>query len=194
MLGADKCPTLHHVQVPSRMKDVMGSILGPPKFAQALDEVAASPFSEEPTIRAMICPSEFSLLTAGEDRRIRFWDLRHPKKSVTVCGGDSEASSFYDSQVARDGWWRLNPEDSNEKVSKAELVWSKMEPPTIHLCQDASSFGETGDGYVNPASERRGPIAASPAHHDCILDLKMVEVNGPMIVSSARDGVVKVWR
>ncbi|KAF0698480.1 Aste57867_10903 [Aphanomyces stellatus] len=193
MLGADKCPTLHHVQVPSRMKDVMGSILGPPKFAQALDEVAATPFSEEPSIRAMVCPSEFSLLTAGEDRRIRFWDLRHPKKSLTVSGGDT--ASFYDSQDAPPGWWRLNPEDSTEKVSKAETVWSKMSPPSILLCQDASSFGEgNGDGYANPALERRGPIAASPAHHDCILDLKMVDVNGPMIVSSARDGVIKVWR
>ncbi|RHY31205.1 hypothetical protein DYB32_003677 [Aphanomyces invadans] len=191
MLGADKCPTLHHVQVPSRMKDVMASILGPPKFAQALDDIATTPYSEEPTIRALLCPSEFSLLTAGEDRRIRFWDLRHPKKSLTVSGGDS-APSFYDSQAAPDGWWRLNSDDP--KVSKAELVWSKMPPPSILLCQDASSFGDHGDGYANPTLERRGPIAASPAHHDCILDLKMVDVSGPMVVSSARDGVVKVWR
>ncbi|OQR91864.1 phosphoinositide 3-kinase regulatory subunit [Achlya hypogyna] len=189
---ADACPTLLHVQVPSRAKDVLASVLGPQSFSQALDEVAATSTTEEPTVRAIVTPSEFSLLTAGEDRRIRFWDLRQPKKSLTVCGGD--ASSFYDSQDAPPGWWKLK---GDEKVTKAELVWSKMDPPTIHLCQDASSYfgdGAAGEGQTNPALERRGPIPPSPAHNDCILDLKLVDVNGPMIVSSARDGVVKVWR
>ncbi|EQC25017.1 VPS15 protein kinase [Saprolegnia diclina VS20] len=189
---ADACPTLHHVQVPSRAKDVLASVLGPQNFTQALDEIATTTSTEEPTVRAIVTPSEYSLLTAGEDRRIRFWDLRNPKKSLTVCGGD--ASSFYDSQDAPHGWWKLKGDD---KVTKAELVWSKMDPPTIHLCQDASSyFGDsTADGVApNPALERRGPIPPSPAHNDCILDLKLVDVNGPMVVSSARDGVVKVWR
>ncbi|KDO29848.1 hypothetical protein SPRG_04931 [Saprolegnia parasitica CBS 223.65] len=180
---ADACPTLHHVQVPSRSKDVLASVLGPQNFTQALDEIAATTTTEEPTVRAIVTPSEYSLLTAGEDRRIRFWDLRNPKKSLTVCGGD--ASSFYDSQDAPSGWWKLKGDES------------KMDPPTIHLCQDASSyFGDsTADGVApNPALERRGPIPPSPAHNDCILDLKLVDVNGPMVVSSARDGVVKVWR
>ncbi|OQS04052.1 phosphoinositide 3-kinase regulatory subunit [Thraustotheca clavata] len=189
----ESCPTLYHVQVPSRAKDVLASVLGPQSFSQALDEVAGMTFTEEPTVRAIVCPSEYSLLTAGEDRRIRFWDLRNPKKSLTVCGGD--ASSFYDSVDAPQGWWKLKNE---EKVTKAELVWSKMDPPTIHLCQDSSSYFGDGvvnaDGAANPATERRGPIPPSPAHNDCILDLKLVDVNGPMIVSSARDGVVKVWR
>jgi phosphoinositide-3-kinase regulatory subunit 4 len=190
---ADSTPTLHHIQVPSRSKDVLANLLGPSGLSQALNEVMSSSSKNEPTVRAIVCPMEYSLLTAGDDRRIRFWDIKNPKKSLTVCGG--ETSSIYDSQYAPSGWWKLK---GDEKVSKAELVWSKMDPPTIYLCQDASSyFGEGAgvlEGYSNPSSERRGPISPSSSHNDCILDMKLVDVNGPMIVSSARDGVVKVWR
>ncbi|RLN60168.1 hypothetical protein BBP00_00006118 [Phytophthora kernoviae] len=210
---ACKCPTLLHVPIPHRSRSVLGSFLGIYGIATALDEISTSPLSEEPSVRAMLCPSLHirgigdALITGGEDRQLRYWDIRNGKQSYTVCG-NGEAKSFYDNQAAPNDWWRMNPSSSSSAaapqrfgempaapiattvvVTKPEMAWSKLSPPLITVCQDSSCYSTpggvagaaaSGSGGVESAisMERRGLVPPSPAHTDCILDLTLVELGG----------------
>lgn len=138
--------------------------------------------SAVPAVRAMVVPTTVfrgvtsSLLTAGDDRHIRFWDLNAPKKSFTISGVfPGESRSFYDTSSS--------PANSETKGL-----------PLIYMCQDHSRSSSSGLLSHTPALERRGPVAPVPNHKDCILDLKLIDVRMPMILSSGRDGVIKIWR
>ncbi|KAJ8537267.1 hypothetical protein ON010_g13330 [Phytophthora cinnamomi] len=232
---ACNCPTLLHVPIPHRSRSVLGSFLGIFGIATAFDEISTSPLSEEPSVRAMLCPSLHlrgigdALITGGEDRQLRYWDIRNGKQSYTICG-NGEAKSFYDNQAPPNDWWRMNPSSSSSAaappqrfgempaapisttaaVTKPEMAWSKLSPPLITVCQD-SSFYSTPGGVASAAAsgaggvesaismERRGLVPPSPAHTDCILDLTLVELGSsqnpsPMLVSSGRDALIKVWK
>ncbi|KAG6608839.1 VPS15 protein kinase [Phytophthora cinnamomi] len=234
----EKCLTLAYVLCASITDDcrsVLGSFLGIFGIATAFDEISTSPLSEEPSVRAMLCPSLHlrgigdALITGGEDRQLRYWDIRNGKQSYTICG-NGEAKSFYDNQAPPNDWWRMNPSSSSSAaappqrfgempaapisttaaVTKPEMAWSKLSPPLITVCQD-SSFYSTPGGVASAAAsgaggvesaismERRGLVPPSPAHTDCILDLTLVELGSsqnpsPMLVSSGRDALIKVWK
>jgi serine/threonine protein kinase/WD40 repeat protein len=227
---ACRCPTLLHVPIPHRSRSVLGSFLGIYGIATAFDEIATTPLGEEPSVRAILCPSLHlrgmgdALITGGEDRQIRYWDIRNGKQSYTVCG-NGEAKSFYDNQIAPNDWWRMNPSSSSSSsahangsgsrsnalvatggssgISKPEMAWSKLSPPIITVCQDTSMFSSqsgaaavaTGGGVESAVTmERRGLVPPSPSHTDCVLDLTLVELNGPMLVSCGRDALIKVWK
>ncbi|OWZ23222.1 Phosphoinositide 3-kinase regulatory subunit [Phytophthora megakarya] len=229
---ACKCPTLLHVPIPHRSRTVLGSFLGIYGIATAFDEISTSTLSEEPSVRAMLCPSLHlrgigdALITGGEDRQLRYWDIRNGKQSYTVCG-NGEAKSFYDNQAPPNDWWRMNPSSSSSAASqhrfdempaapvsttstitKPEMAWSKLSPPLITVCQDSSLYSTPGAGAAASGAggvesaismERRGLVPPSPAHTDCILDLTLVELGSsqnscPMLVSSGRDALIKVWK
>ncbi|RLN49287.1 hypothetical protein BBJ28_00007868 [Nothophytophthora sp. Chile5] len=167
---ACKCPTLLHVPIPHRSRSVLGSFLGIYGIATAFDEISTTPLSEEPSVRAMLCPSLHmrgigdALITGGEDRQLRYWDIRNGKQSYTVCG-NGEARSFYDNQAAPNDWWRMNPSSSSSAaappqrfgngelaapvattaaITKPEMAWSKLSPPLITVCQDLSPYSTPG--------------------------------------------------
>ncbi|KAF1325164.1 Vps15 protein kinase, partial [Globisporangium splendens] len=222
---AGRCPTLLHIPIPHRSRSVLGSLLGIYGIATAFDDIATTLHSEEPSVRAILCPSLHfrgmadALITGGEDKQIRYWDIRNGKSSYTVCGSD-EAKSFYDNQVAPNDWWRMSSSHQQQMngggaivatpssaqspapITKPELAWKKLSPPGITICQDSSyyssqgsvsSVAATGGGVESAVTmERRGLIPPSPAHTDCILDLTLVDLNGPMLVSSSRDGNIKI--
>lgn len=223
---AGRCPTLLHIPIPHRSRSVLGSLLGIYGIATAFDDISTTLHSEEPSVRAILCPSLHfrgmtdALITGGEDKQIRYWDIRNGKSSYTVCGS-GEAKSFYDNQVAPNDWWRMSSSHQQQMngsdaiaapssvqspapITKPELAWKKLSPPGITVCQDSSYYGSqgsassaaaTGGGVESAVTmERRGLIPPSPAHTDCILDLTLVDLNGPMLVSSSRDGNIKVWK
>uniref|UniRef100_K3WTL6 non-specific serine/threonine protein kinase n=1 Tax=Globisporangium ultimum (strain ATCC 200006 / CBS 805.95 / DAOM BR144) TaxID=431595 RepID=K3WTL6_GLOUD len=224
---AGRCPTLLHIPIPHRSRSVLGSLLGIYGIATAFDDIATTLHSEEPSVRAILCPSLHfrgmtdALITGGEDKQIRYWDVRNGKSSYTVCGS-GEAKSFYDNQAAPNDWWRMSSSHQQQMngsdaivatpssaqspapITKPELAWKKLSPPGITICQDSSYYGSqgsvssvaaTGGGVESAVTmERRGLIPPSPAHTDCILDLTLVDLNGPMLVSSSRDGNIKVWK
>lgn len=228
---AGRCPTLLHVPIPQRSRCVLGSFLGIYGIATAFDDIAATAHSEEPCVRALLCPSlhfrgmSDALITGGEDKQIRYWDIQNGKASYTVSGS-GESKSFYDNQPAPADWWRMSSSHQQQQqhanngdatphaggsgrapaapVTKPEMAWSKLTPPVITICQDSSYFGSRGSVSTESAAgggvesavtmERRGLVPPSPAHTDCILDLALVDLNGPMLVSSGRDGLIKVWK
>jgi WD40 repeat protein len=224
---AGRCPTLLHIPIPHRSRSVLRSFLGIYGIGTAFDDIASTSHSEEPSVRALLCPSlhfrgmSDALITGGEDKQIRYWDIRNGKNSYTVSGS-GESKSFYDTQNAPSDWWRMSSSHQQQvngtdaivatpasarapaPITKPEVAWSKLTAPVISICQDSSYYGSqgsmssvaaAGSGVENAVTmERRGLVAPSPAHTDCILDLTLVDLNGPMLVSSGRDGLIKVWK
>ncbi|CCI47798.1 unnamed protein product [Albugo candida] len=230
---ACQCPSLIHIPIPHRNRQILTSLLGIGGIVAAFEDIATPIMSEEYSVRAILCPGNHlrnvgdAIITGGEDRQIRYWDLRNGKHAFTISG-ESQSTCFYDNQTAPNDWWRItntfgtqrkeNP-DTNSRtdewesegsisgrtctnentigsVTKAQMAWSKLNPPLITICQDSSYFScPQPNGIANAvAMERRGLIPPSTTHTDCILDLTLIDLNGPMLVSSARDGLIKVWK
>ncbi len=60
------------------------------------------------------------------------------------------------------------------------LLFSKVDSGQLDLSTFNSKHARTQAPSVN--------------HHDCVLDLKLLELPHRMLVSASRDGVVKVWK
>eukprot|EP01118_Nematostelium_gracile_P001600 TRINITY_DN11662_c0_g1_i1.p2 TRINITY_DN11662_c0_g1~~TRINITY_DN11662_c0_g1_i1.p2 ORF type:complete len:387 (-),score=48.99 TRINITY_DN11662_c0_g1_i1:8-1168(-) len=116
--------------------------------------------------RSFISPAECPyLVTAGDDRKIRFWSLQNVTQSYVICGLNKET-----------------PKPKYSSHSSENLtVFSEQ-------CSDDSpeSTGNT--------SKFRGPASPSVFHHESILDVKMMELPHRMLISASRDGVIKVWK
>ena len=120
--------------------------------------------------RALASPHEGSyLLTAGTDKRVRYWDITTPANSYAVCGVEAGAP---------------RPRYSHQAMTAAggEQVPLFREVPNA---QDPQA--------LENVKQRAGGLP-STNHHDCILDLKLLELPHKMLISSSRDGVVKVWK
>jgi phosphoinositide-3-kinase regulatory subunit 4 len=122
-------------------------------------------------VKAFLNPPHSSyLLTGGDDRRIRYWDLLSALNSYTVCGNPSEQTKpRYASHVS----------DNITVHQEISTIPSLLEDPSAHH-------------LLNPA--KAGPASPSVNHHESILDLKLLELPHRMLISAGRDGVVKVWK
>ena len=122
-------------------------------------------------MRALASPSECSyLLTAGADKRIRFWDIATPANSYAVCGVDPGAPRPRYSHQQLGG-------PNGENVPLFREVPNTQDPLMLEA-----------------ANSKLRAHLPSMNHHDCILDMKMLELPHRMLISSSRDGVVKVWK
>eukprot|EP00668_Euglena_longa_P001348 GGOE01001600.1.p1 GENE.GGOE01001600.1~~GGOE01001600.1.p1 ORF type:complete len:1493 (+),score=277.55 GGOE01001600.1:57-4535(+) len=111
-------------------------------------------------------------ITGGTDRKIRFWDSSNPGHSYTVSG--------------------LDPGEPQPKFteSRVQSMTEVREQPM-----------QMGDDDLRKS---RGHHATSTlnrnvtAHKDCITSLALVcpmpQTNIPLLVSSSRDGMVKIWQ
>jgi len=119
-------------------------------------------------VRAIMNPPDCSyLLTAGDDKRIRFWNIQNPNSSFTICGLPSDQPKpKYGSIQAEGGNVQVYQELPNPDAQSSSANISKL----------------------------RGPSAASTNHHESILDIKVMEYPHRMLISAGRDGVIKVWK
>ena len=93
------------------------------------------------------------MITGGEDRQLRYWDIRNGKQSYTICG-NGKGKSFYDDQAPPHDWWRMHDSTSQRfdealpattnNITKTEMAWSKLNPPLITVCQDSYIYSTTG--------------------------------------------------
>lgn len=189
-LEAKRCTNLSPIPI-SRSRDPLCERPGELRFENAMRDLQNLTNSNAIPICTMMSPSTKllglanTLVTAGDDRRIRFWDLKNAKSSFTISGVDyGEPKSFYDSSPTGSDWKKRTIETNMH--AEQNLV-----PPVVYMCQDSLTDVPSSQ---NPASERRGPIPPSPGHNDSILDLQLVDVHVPMILSAGRDGLIKLWR
>ncbi|CAH1773990.1 unnamed protein product [Owenia fusiformis] len=107
------------------------------------------------------------LLTAGSDMRIRYWDLDYPKNSHIVA---TAASDPVNNTVVS---YRSGLIEGTDVIQE---VYSKQK------------------GIGNDEIPRREPDTPPQGHHDVITDIKLCQTMQCLILTSSRDGVVKVWK
>uniref|UniRef100_A0AAZ3QCY6 non-specific serine/threonine protein kinase n=1 Tax=Oncorhynchus tshawytscha TaxID=74940 RepID=A0AAZ3QCY6_ONCTS len=134
--------------------------------APPLSEMLPSPHS----VHGIYCsPADGNplLLTAGSDMRIRFWDLAYPERSYIVAGG------------------------ANEPLHCPSVLYSRKIIEGTEVVQEIHSKQKSGATEDAP---RRGPESLPVGHHDIITDIATFQTTQGFIVTSSRDGIVKVWK
>ncbi|XP_061885756.1 phosphoinositide 3-kinase regulatory subunit 4 [Entelurus aequoreus] len=134
--------------------------------APPLSELQPSPHS----VHGVYCsPADGNplLLTAGSDMRIRFWDLAYPERSYIVAGG------------------------ANDSLHCPSVVYSRKIIEGTEVVQEIHSKQKSG---ATDDSPRRGPESLPVGHHDIITDIATFQTTQGFIVTSSRDGIIKVWK
>jgi len=137
---------------------------GPEDLKQLVESDESSP-----SVRALLSPLDCPyLITAGTDRRIRFWNISDASKSHTICGLPPEQTEF--------------PPVYSSKNSEGTEIYQESSNPDIQ------------QGKQNANNKVTGRMKVSTHHHAAILDLELLELPHRMLLSCSRDGVVKVWK
>uniref|UniRef100_A0A8C1T040 non-specific serine/threonine protein kinase n=1 Tax=Cyprinus carpio TaxID=7962 RepID=A0A8C1T040_CYPCA len=134
--------------------------------APPLSEMQPSPHS----VHGIYCsPADGNplLLTAGSDMRIRFWDLAYPERSYIVAGG------------------------ANDSLHCPSVFYNRKIIEGTEVVQEIHSKQKSGSTEDTP---RRGPESLPVGHHDIITDIATFQTTQGFIVTSSRDGIVKVWK
>lgn len=134
--------------------------------APPLSELQPSPHS----VHGIYCSAADGnplLLTAGSDMRIRFWDLAYTERSYIVAGG------------------------AHDSLHCPSVLYSRKIIEGTEVIQEIHSKQKSGSVEDSP---RRGPEALPVGHHDIITDIATFQTTQGFIVTSSRDGIVKVWK
>lgn len=123
------------------------------------------------SVRAMVGRTPSFLVTAGSDSMIRYWDYSSPTKCFTVAGlMPGQPKTIYEASTDEGMLGRLFL-SFDSTIPSAETTLPQ------HL----------------PLRSGRGPIVPSTAFKDAILDLKSVDLPTKALISSAKDGTIKLW-
>ncbi|KAJ7571090.1 hypothetical protein O6H91_01G148400 [Diphasiastrum complanatum] len=134
-------------------------------------EELQEPPARLPGVRALLpLPGGASILSGGTDGCIRMWDCLRSDRSYCVCGptvkgpGASILRS-YDSKV----------------VSGARVIQEDL-------------GGDTGSSRSKSAKNGLASKVSGGCHRDSITALALAQMSQPLLISSSRDGAVKVWK
>lgn len=119
------------------------------------------------SVLSMIVGSN-SVITAGDDMKIKFWDLNNPHRSYTVSKPATSKPTSKSSSSANSA---ATPSSSSVAAGGA-----------------ASAAGSTTTG-----SSAVEAVPLSAAHHDSIGCLASSS-SSSLLLSASRDGVIKIWR
>eukprot|EP01133_Synstelium_polycarpum_P006412 gene6412-7438_t len=115
-------------------------------------------------------------MTAGDDKRIKFWDWDNPTQSYYISSG-KEAPQLNSHKVGF----------AQQGTQVYEEVWD-----TPSLSTSANNYVQSSPSHSRP--KQKVPTTPTIHHQETILDLKVMEVPQPMLISSSADGVVKIWK
>ncbi len=129
------------------------------------------------SVRSMIgriSPSNASyLITAGSDKQIRFWDFRSAESCYTIAGLEAaQPKSIFVTRKVED-----------KPAGKLFVCYSSATPSSDKILQSHL-----------PIREGRGLTAPTVNFKDVITDLKDIDVPIRLLLSSSKDGEIKIWR
>ncbi|TYH69060.1 hypothetical protein ES332_D05G030400v1 [Gossypium tomentosum] len=121
-----------------------------------------------PGIRSLLPLPGGDLLTGGTDLRIRRWDHFSPDRSYCMCGPNFKG-------VGNDDFYEARSSFGAQVVQE-----TKRRPLTTKLTAKAVLAAAATD--------------SAGCHHDSVLSLASVKLNQRLLISSGRDGAIKVWK
>lgn len=110
------------------------------------------------------------LVTGGSDNMIRFWDLGRSSKSFCVTG------------LSRN---QPPPCFDHMDVGRTSRLYICQQPPVLPP--------RLMESNKVPSLNRQGVVRCDNRHTDSILDLKIVNYPSTCLLSSSRDGTIKMW-
>ncbi|CAA0838617.1 protein kinase family protein / WD-40 repeat family protein [Striga hermonthica] len=126
------------------------------------------PTPRVPGIRALLPLPGGDLLTGGTDLKIRRWDHCSPDRSYCICGPSIKG-------ITNDDFYETKSSFGVQVVQE-----TKRRPLATRL---------TGKTILAAAA-----TDSAGCHHDSILSLASVKLNQRLLISSSRDGAIKVWK
>ncbi|KAF8400928.1 hypothetical protein HHK36_014231 [Tetracentron sinense] len=120
-----------------------------------------------PGIRSLLPLPGGDLLTGGTDLKIRRWDHYSPSRSYCVCGPSFKGMGNEEFYETSSGFG-------------AQVVQETKKRPTTKMTTKAVLAAAATD--------------SAGCHRDSILSLASVKLNQRLLVSSSRDGAIKVWK
>lgn len=136
-------------------------------FKYRVDELNEPP-PRSPGIRSLLPLPGGDLLTGGTDLKIRRWDHCSPERTYCVCGPSIKG-------VGNDEFYETKSSFGVQIVQEAKRRPLATRP--------------TGKAVLAAAATDSGGC-----HRDSILSLASVKLNQRLLLSSSRDGTVKVWK
>ncbi|XP_071741690.1 serine/threonine-protein kinase VPS15 isoform X1 [Rutidosis leptorrhynchoides] len=126
------------------------------------------PLPRLPGIRSLLPLPGGDLLTGGTDLKIRRWDHCSPERTYCICGPSIKG-------VGNDEFYETKSSFGVQIVQEAKRRPLATRP--------------TGKAVIAAAATDSGGC-----HRDSILSLASVKLNQRLLLSSSRDGTVKVWK
>jgi WD40 repeat protein len=139
------------------------------------------------------------ILTAGSDAVIRYWNLQVEKEdsrhSRRISSADVDGRVFFKSHVENNASVieEIVTKDALDQVNSS-LIENDEEK---YQLSGSASLGKLSfhlnSNKNKKAIRQRGPIEPPTYHTDNITDLKAFEFPQKMLISSSRNGKIKVW-
>ncbi|KAJ0031465.1 hypothetical protein Pint_13294 [Pistacia integerrima] len=131
-----------------------------------------------PGVRTLLPLPGGDLLTGGTDLKIRRWDHCSPDRSYCICGPNLKG-------VGNDDFYEIR------SSSGVQVVQGKVDLQSLH--------GERKRQPLTTKLTAKAVLAAAATdsagcHRDSILSLASVKLNQRLLISSSRDGAIKVWK
>nr|XP_043627888.1 serine/threonine-protein kinase VPS15 [Erigeron canadensis] len=136
-------------------------------YKYRVDELNEPP-PRSPGIRSLLPLPGGDLLTGGTDLRIRRWDHCSPERTYCICGPSIKG-------IGNDEFYETKSSFGVQIVQEAKRRPLATRP--------------TGKAVLAAAATDSGGC-----HRDSILSLASVKLNQRLLLSSSRDGTVKVWK
>lgn len=125
------------------------------------------------------------LITAGTDRCIRYWDFSTPTKCYTVSGlQPAQPKGIFDCSTGVSPGNAADLPYANSALTNKLFVCYVAETPSADKILQAHL----------PVREGRGVTLPSANFKDAILDLKTIDLPLRLMLSSSKDGDIKLWR
>ncbi|KAG5059035.1 hypothetical protein AAZX31_01G006300 [Glycine max] len=121
-----------------------------------------------PGIRSLLPLPGGDLLTGGTDLKIRRWDHYSPDRSYCICGPNLKG-------IGNDDFYETKSSFGVQVVQE-----TKRRPLTIKLTAKAILAAAATD--------------SGGCHRDSIVSLASIKLNQRLLLSSGRDGAIKVWK
>ncbi|KAL4563875.1 hypothetical protein LXL04_027923 [Taraxacum kok-saghyz] len=145
-------------------------------YKYRVDELNEPP-ARSPGIRSLLPLPGGDLLTGGTDLKIRRWDHCSPDRSYCICGPSIKG-------VGNDEFYETKSSFGAQIVQE---INTKMDDPEAKRRPLATR--PTGKAVLASAATDTGGC-----HRDSILSLASVKLNQRLLLSSSRDGTIKVWK